>query len=110
MELILKKCLKCGALVEILHDCNCNNCGITCCGEKMTILKPIKEDNQLIIYEIIDNEIIVKADKDIKWVAFVNENKIGKKFINDSKISFPYEKGSKLYAYNNRELFEYDID
>ena len=33
-ELIIKKCLKCGALVEVINDCNCNECGITCCGNQ----------------------------------------------------------------------------
>lgn len=30
-----RKCLKCGALVEVIKDCTCENCGIMCCGEKM---------------------------------------------------------------------------
>lgn len=33
-KLIIKKCSKCGALVEVLKDCSCDNCGIVCCGEK----------------------------------------------------------------------------
>ena len=33
-ELKLKRCLKCGALVKVLQDCNCDD-GIMCCGEKM---------------------------------------------------------------------------
>ena len=28
MELIVKKCMKCGAEVEVLKDCTCNDCGI----------------------------------------------------------------------------------
>ena len=34
-ELIIKKCQKCGALVEVINDCNCGDCRITCCGEPM---------------------------------------------------------------------------
>ena len=26
-KLIIKKCSKCGALVEVLKDCSCDNCG-----------------------------------------------------------------------------------
>ena len=37
-ELIIKKCQKCGALVEVINDCNCWDCGITCCGEPMVKL------------------------------------------------------------------------
>ena len=29
-ELILNKCEKCGALVEVIKECKCN-CGINCC-------------------------------------------------------------------------------
>ena len=28
-------CEKCGAMVKILIDCTCENCGIKCCGETM---------------------------------------------------------------------------
>ena len=38
--LTIKKCLKCGALVEVLHDCTCENCGVQCCGEEMRTLLP----------------------------------------------------------------------
>ena len=34
-ELILKKCMKCNALVKVLEDCSCDDCGIICCGEPM---------------------------------------------------------------------------
>ena len=38
-ELVIKKCLKCGSLIEIINDCNCEECGIMCCGEKMIEIK-----------------------------------------------------------------------
>ena len=28
-------CEKCGAMVKVLIDCTCANCGIKCCGEQM---------------------------------------------------------------------------
>lgn len=28
-------CEKCGALVKVLIDCTCENCGIKCCGDTM---------------------------------------------------------------------------
>ena len=28
-------CEKCGAMVQVLIDCTCENCGIKCCGEAM---------------------------------------------------------------------------
>lgn len=29
------RCNKCGAMVQMLIDCKCNDCGIKCCDEKM---------------------------------------------------------------------------
>ena len=28
-------CEKCGAMVKVIIDCTCQNCGIQCCGETM---------------------------------------------------------------------------
>ena len=28
-------CEKCGAMVKVLVDCTCKDCGIKCCGEAM---------------------------------------------------------------------------
>ena len=38
-ELIIKKCTKCNALVKVINDCTCDNCGINCCGKQMITLK-----------------------------------------------------------------------
>ena len=43
-ELILKRCNKCGALIKVINDCNCNNCGIICCDEKMQEIVPNSVD------------------------------------------------------------------
>jgi len=40
----LKKCTKCGATVEVLKDCTCDNCGIKCCGQEMIELVSNTED------------------------------------------------------------------
>ena len=42
-------CEKCGAMVKVLIDCTCANCGIKCCGETM---KEISEEKA--------NEILAK--------------------------------------------------
>ena len=34
-------CEKCGAMVQVLIDCTCENCGIKCCGAQM---KEISEE------------------------------------------------------------------
>ena len=35
------RCENCGAMVEVLIDCQCNDCGIKCCNETM---KEISEE------------------------------------------------------------------
>ncbi len=35
MDKILK-CEECGAMVKVLVDCECEDCGIQCCGKPMT--------------------------------------------------------------------------
>ena len=61
-ELVIKKCLKCGALIEIINDCNCEECGIMCCGEKMMEIKPNTIDasfeKHVPTYEKVEDEII----------------------------------------------------
>lgn len=116
MELNIKKCSKCGALVEVLQDCNCQDCGINCCNEKMVEIKPnnidLSTEKYIFNYEIVDNEIIVSVNYDmteeyyIKWIAIVTDDKICKKLINQNNktiVKFPYEKGSKLYAFCNKD-------
>ena len=34
-------CEKCGAMVKVLIDCTCKDCGIKCCGE---IMKEMSEE------------------------------------------------------------------
>ena len=38
------ECSKCGAMVKILEDCICDDCGIKCCGEEMKVLVPNSVD------------------------------------------------------------------
>ena len=94
-ELIIKKCLKCGALFEVINDCKCDECQIKCCEEPV----------------IINDEIYVKVnhvmedDHFIMWIALVNEkvNDKVKLLVNEpAECKFKYIKGSKLYAYCNK--------
>ena len=114
-EFILKKCLKCGALVKVLEDCTCENCGIKCCGENMTVLKANSVDasfeKHVPTYEIIDDEIVVKVnhvmEKEhyIEWISIVKENtEITVKLYPEQEAiaRFPLMKGATLYAYCNK--------
>ena len=52
-ELVIKKCMKCGATVIVLEDCKCENCGIKCCGEQMTKLEENLVDEELKKYGLL---------------------------------------------------------
>lgn len=65
-ELVIKKCSKCNTLIEVIKDCNCDNCSIKCCGEEMIELVPNSVDaafeKHVPNYEVIDNRIIVTVN------------------------------------------------
>lgn len=115
MELIIKKCLKCGAMVEVLKDCTCENCGIKCCGEQMKTLKANSEDASFekhipvvrVKFDIVEVEVphIMESDHYIEWIALVTENEVQKKFLkpgDQAKVTFEYIEGSKVYSYCNK--------
>ena len=115
MELIIKKCLKCGAAVEVLHDCTCDNCGIKCCGEEMKTFKENTEEasfeKHMPVYEVIDDEIVVtvphvmEEDHYIEWIALEDEMTSQKQMLvigKEATAKFPYKKGSKVYSYCNK--------
>ena len=60
-ELLIKKCASCGALVKVIEDCNCENCGIKCCGEEMKLLIPNSVDaaveKHIPTYRLVEDEI-----------------------------------------------------
>lgn len=115
-ELIIKKCLKCGAMVRVVKDCNCPDCGMICCNEPMKTLKENSDDTASIekhvpTYEINEKKILVKVnhvmedDHFIEWIALVNDKKEETVKLypgNNAECDFNYEPNSKLYAYCNK--------
>ena len=114
-DFIVKKCVKCGALVKVFEDCNCENCGIKCCGEQMKILVPNSVDaaveKHVPTYEIKDGKIFVKVnhvmeeDHFIEWVSIVFDNKEVTTFMNPGEEAVAhckYKPGSIIYAYCNK--------
>lgn len=114
-ELIIRKCKKCGAMVKVLEDCNCDDCGIKCCGETMEVLKPNTEEcaveKHLPTYEKVEDEIFVKVnhvmEKEhyIEWISLVKENleytvKLYPE--QNAEARFKYIPGSTIYAYCNK--------
>lgn len=115
-ELVLKKCTKCGALIKVIEDCNCSDCGITCCGEPMFKIKANSVDasheKHVPTYERENNEIVVRVnhvmemDHYIEWICLVTEEKEEYVyFSNTSKeaiAKFNDVKTGTLYSYCNK--------
>ena len=123
-ELLIKKCQSCGALVKVINDCTCENCGIKCCGEEMKLLVPNSVDaaveKHVPTYEKVEDEIFVKVnhvmEKEhfIEWICLVADNKeyMVKLYPEqNAECRFPYVSGSTLYAYCNKHgLWKKDVE
>ena len=114
-ELIIRKCKNCGAIVKVLEDCKCVDCGITCCGETMEVQVPNSVDaaieKHVPTYEKVEDEIFVKVNHVmekkhyIEWISLVTDGK--EYFIQlypeqDAEVRLPYIKNSMIYAYCNK--------
>ena len=122
-ELVLKRCEKCGAMVKVIEDCNCEGCGIVCCEEPMKVVAPNSVDaafeKHIPNYEIEVDKIIVtcnhvmEEEHYIEWIAMVSEDRECTKYLKpgeNAKVSFKYIPGSILYAYCNKHgLWKKDV-
>ena len=115
MELVIKKCMKCGAIVIPYKDCECEECGIKCCGEEMRELIANSEEasfeKHVPTYEIVEDEIsvtvnhVMEKEHYIEFIALVTETKtyIERLYPEmDAQVRFKYVKGATLYAYCNK--------
>ena len=123
-NLIIKKCEKCGAMVQVLKDCTCGNCGIKCCGDEMKVLVPNSVDasveKHVPKYKIEDGKIFVivnhpmEEDHYIEWISFVFEGKIVTKFFKAGENAVThckYVPGSTIYSYCNKHgLWKIDVE
>ena len=114
----LKKCEKCGAVIKVLKNCTCDNCGIKCCGEEMKeVSANVVEcavEKHIPVYEKVEDELVVRVgeiehpmEKDhyIMWIAQVTENKVIKVKLypeQSTETRFPYIPGATLYSYCNK--------
>lgn len=114
-ELILKRCIKCGALIKVIKDCDCQDCGITCCGEKMSEVKSNSVDaaseKHVPTYEIKGNDILVRVnhvmddDHYIEWIALVSDNKEEVYYLKpgaNATVTFKDVKEGTVYSYCNK--------
>ena len=123
-EFKIKKCIKCGATVEVLQDCTCENCGIKCCGEEMVTMTPntveASAEKHIPTYQVIGNYIVatvnhvMEDDHYIEYIALSSDGITAKKYLEIGKTAqavFPYVKGSKLYGYCNKHgLWEITVE
>jgi len=122
-ELIIKRCKNCGATVKVIKDCNCPDCEIKCCNEKMEVLVPNSVDaaveKHIPTYEVEGNKIIVKVnhvmeeEHYIEWISMVTDKKECIKYFKpgeNAETHFKYIPGSTLYAYCNKHgLWKTDV-
>ena len=114
-ELVIKKCKSCNAMVKVLKDCNCENCGIKCCGEEMEALSPNSVDaaieKHVPTYEVLEGNMEVKVnhvmedDHYIMWIKLVYENSEQTIYFKPGEAPeahCKYEPGMKIYAYCNK--------
>ena len=114
-ELVIKKCLKCGAMVEVVKDCTCKDCGIKCCGAPMVTFKANSSDGaaekHLPTYEVVGSYVVVtvphvmESDHYIEYIGIVGEKVSAKKYFvpgDTPKAVFPYIPGSIIYSFCNK--------
>ena len=123
-EMVIKKCIKCGAVVEVLHDCTCADCGIQCCGQPMVTLRANSVDaaieKHVPTYQRQENKILVtvnhvmETEHYIEWIAMVTDTQVYKRTLTPGEVAeavFPYVKGAKLYSYCNKHaLWSADVE
>ena len=111
-ELIIRKCLKCGAVIKEIKD---SKSGFKCCGEEMKKMVANTEEaafeKHIPTYEVVDDKIIVKVnhvmeeEHYIEWITILTEEKECTVFLKPGKnaeCKFKYVPGAKLYAYCNK--------
>ena len=122
-EFNVLKCKKCGAMVMSFKDCNCDECGIMCCGEKMRPLISNSVDasfeKHVPTYEIEQDKVIARVnhvmeeEHYIEWIVYVTADSHEIRYFEPgmmAQVEFKYVPASKLYAYCNKHgLWESEV-
>ena len=123
-ELIIKKCNSCGATVEVLKECNKEDCSISCCGTQMELMVPnsteASKEKHIPKYKKEEDEIFVKLDHPmdedhyIEWIALVKGKKEEFIYLKPGKpaeCKFKYVPSSTIYAFCNKHgLWKKDVE
>ena len=94
---MLKRCNKCGVLVKVLNECNCDNCGILCCG-----VPEYQIDGENINVRV---NHVMDEDHYIEWISYVydkNEQIVYLVPGDEPIATFKYVKGATIYSYCNK--------
>lgn len=119
-KLILKKCLKCGKVIEEIDSSACDT---MCCGEPMKEVVANSTDasveKHVPTYEVLEGNIEVKVnhvmeeEHYIMWIKLVYENSEKTFYFKPGdvpEVNSKYEPGMKAYAYcNNHGLWVRDV-
>lgn len=120
-ELNLKKCEKCGKVVNVM---NCNDKNLMCCDESMLDIKSNTTEcvieKHLPKYKIVNDKILVEVnhvmeeEHYIAFISLIRDNLEITKFLDNelkAEVEFPYLKGATLYAYCNKHgLWKCDVN
>ncbi len=120
-ELNLKRCKKCGKVVNVINHSDNN---IICCNEIMLdVNSNIEEcaiEKHLPVYKIDGDKILVEVnhvmgdEHHISFITLVKNNLEITKFLHNelkAEAEFPYLKGATLYSYCNKHgLWKCDVD
>ena len=114
-ELTLKKCTNCGALVKVIKDCACDNCGVKCCDKEMIVVKANSTDaafeKHVPTYERKNGKLIVKVnhvmeeEHYIEWICLVTEIKEEYRYFKPGdtlECEFEDVTDGTLYSYCNK--------
>ena len=109
MEIIFRKCKKCGNIIWSFNDTS-----VSCCKEEMNIIKANSVDasfeKHVPNYEIVDNKIkvsvnhVMEEKHYIMWIMMVSDVKIEYKEFKPGDVAeavFDYSENATLYAYCN---------
>ena len=111
-KLILKKCLKCGKVIEEIESSACDT---MCCGDAMVEIVANSTDaaveKHVPTYEVLEGNMEVKVnhvmedDHYIMWIKLVYENSEQTNYFKPGEAPeahCKYEPGMKIYAYCNK--------
>lgn len=114
-ELVIRKCLKCGAIIKVINECSCEDCSIMCCNEKMQVIEANSTDaafeKHVPTYEVENNILKVRVnhvmedDHFIEWICLKTEDReeyIYLKPKEEAVATFKNVGSEILYAYCNK--------